>query len=424
VEGLQRSLSRAGARVRLFKMRELQMARCEGDFRCWVETPGTCHIEDDGREIARAVHDCDALFLVGPSSFGGYPSELKKGLDRIIGLVLPFFASRGGQTHHAARYSRSPSFLAALWHPSPSEELNRTLQRLVQHNAINFLAPRHAAVLLGPSPEAWGNALDELVSVAQQTGNDVPAEADPALEHRALLETARATQAKTAVAPPLRSVVLVGSARPRATSTSEVLGSALVPRGGEMVHFVTEFVHDGGAAQRCIDDVLASDLFVLASPLYVDSLPYLATRALECIASAAARSANRPRCAAVINCGFPEAEHCTPALRIARSFADEAGFVWAGGLALGGGEIIHGQPLDKVGKVVVRARAALESAAAALQEGEAIPDEAIEELSRPLLPPWLYRVAGEWRWWLDARQNGVSRRQLSARPFDASVGRP
>ncbi|MFL5458488.1 MAG: hypothetical protein ACJ78X_18980, partial [Myxococcales bacterium] len=290
-------------------------------------------------------------------------------------------------------------------------------------NAINLLAPRHAAVLLGPSPEAWGKALDDLVCVAQRTGSDVPPDADPALEHRALLDAASASQVETGPAP-LRSVVLVGSARPKATSTSEVLGSALVPRGGELVHFVTEFVHDGGAAQRCIEDVLASDLFVLASPLYVDSLPFLATRALERIASAAARSAKRPRCAAVINCGFPEAEHCTPALRIVRSFADEAGFVWAGGLALGGGEIIHGQPLEKVGKVVVRARAALESAAAALQDGEPIPDEAIEELSRPLLPPWLYRVAGEWRWWLDARQNGVSRRQLSARPFDASVGRP
>ncbi|MFL5417499.1 MAG: NAD(P)H-dependent oxidoreductase, partial [Myxococcales bacterium] len=294
VAALQQSLSRAGAPVRLFKMRDLQMARCEGDFRCWVETPGVCHIEDDGREIARAVHDSDALFLVGPSSFGGYPSQVKKGLDRIIGLVLPFFASRGGQTHHAARYSRSPSLLAALWHPHPSQELNRTVQRLVQRNAINLLAPRHAAVLLGPSPEAWGKALDDLVCVAQRTGSDVPPDADPALEHRALLDAASASQVETGPAP-LRSVVLVGSARPRATSTSEVLGSALVPRGGEMVHFVTEFVHDGGAAQRCIEDVLASDLFVLASPLYVDSLPFLATRALERIASAAARSAKRPR---------------------------------------------------------------------------------------------------------------------------------
>ena len=50
--------------------------------------------------------------------------------------------------------------------------------------------------------------------------------------------------------------------------------------------------------------------------------------------------------AALANCGFPEAHHNRTALEICAQFAAAAGMTWAGGLALGAGGAVHGQPLS------------------------------------------------------------------------------
>jgi len=393
-------------------MRKLRMAQCLGEFDCWVKTPGVCHTRDEGREIARAVHDADALFIAGPTSFGGYPSEAKKALDRNLGLILPFFVKRSAQTHHTARYARLASLYAALWHPHPTAELQAILERLVARNAINMFAPGHGAVLLGQDATKWPVALDRLVALARQAGPIV--EVHPGHERAVLLEAAA-----PAVGPadqPSNVVLLVGSARPRGESTSEVLGRRLAGTAAK-VHFVgSELVHDDG---RFAGEALAADLLVLATPLYIDSLPFLVTRALEHVAARARHAARKPRFAAVINCGFPEAEQCIPAVQIARAFAAEAGMPWAGAIALGGGGMIDGQPLQKLGAFAEPLRVALDEAAAALRRGEGIPPDAIEKCSRPLVAPWIYRAASNLGWWQQARKHGVRRAQLTARPFDA-----
>jgi hypothetical protein len=222
-----------------------------------------------------------------------------------------------------------------------------------------------------------------------------------------------------------RAILLVGSAKPAGTSTSEALGRFLFARLAERGVATTVLFVDRAPTPRAAHQLAAAvadaNLFVLATPLYVDSLPYLVTRTLEDLARS---SQARAGCAfaALINCGFPEAEQCCTALDIARAFAAQAGFEWAGGLALGEGGAIDGRPLEELGGLTKQVRAALGLTAGALAEGRPVPPAAIEQLAHRMMPARLYTIMGNigWRW--RAAQNGVGSR-LDARPFTLDVKR-
>ena len=159
-------------------------------------------------------------------------------------------------------------------------------------------------------------------------------------------------------------------------------------------------------------------IVILAFPLYVDGLPYLVTQALEQIAARRDNETDiqRPLFLAISNCGFPEAAHNATALAICRQFADEAGFAWAGGLALGQGGALAGRPLAEVGGMAHNVVAALDLAAAALAAGQPAPEEAVALMARPFIPARAYMLMGDLGWLMQARQNRVVTR-LAARPF-------
>lgn len=227
---------------------------------------------------------------------------------------------------------------------------------------------------------------------------------------------------RSADGPTRRAVLLVGSARPAGESTSEALGRYLLDRlaeGGA----ATSIVRASRARRRAAEHDLvaaidAADLFVLSTPLYVDSLPYLVTRTLERIAAHRTEATDPPagRFAAIVNCGFPEPRHTTTALDIARAFARRTGLAWAGGLGVGGGEAIGGRPLEEVGWVARHLTRSLDLAADALAAGRPIPPEAVELAEKPLVPGRLYTAIASRRWRRGAARHGVGDR-LDARPF-------
>ena len=179
--------------------------------------------------------------------------------------------------------------------------------------------------------------------------------------------------------------------------------------------------HSSTSAVRpsCPRAIAESDLFVLATPLYVDALPALATHALELVALARNPAAAPARFAAIINCGFPEPEQTRSAFRIARHFAARAGYAWAGGLPLGGGGAINPErPLDDQHGPAEHVKRALDLAAPALARGEPIPADAIEAMMATPLPDPLYRLMGDLGWRYQAYRNHVSQRDLKARPLD------
>ncbi|NDJ51481.1 MAG: NAD(P)H-dependent oxidoreductase [Chloroflexi bacterium] len=217
-----------------------------------------------------------------------------------------------------------------------------------------------------------------------------------------------------------RAVLLVGSAK-HPSSTSESLGRALLERlegGGyryETIKLVRALRSEEGT-QVMIQAVKQADLVVFAFPLYVDTLPTLATKALEQIAASRVEPTTPPQFVAIVNCGFPEVEHMALAIEVCERFAKTTGFEWMGALALGGGQAVNGQPLDELGGMMRHAIEALNLAAEALLQDQAIPQEAVDLMATPFIPPRLYTMMGGWGWRRQAAQMGT-KKNLRDRPY-------
>ena len=155
--------------VESFILRDLKIAYCLGCFECWVKTPGVCRHNDDGREIARQFIQSDLSILFTPVTFGGYSAELKKALDRIICLVLPFFMKKNGEVHHKPRYERYPRLMVVGVLPQADEESERIFKSLVNRNALNFDPPAHVGgiVLSRQSEEEIRKEIKSLLAAVE-----------------------------------------------------------------------------------------------------------------------------------------------------------------------------------------------------------------------------------------------------------------
>jgi len=217
-------------------------------------------------------------------------------------------------------------------------------------------------------------------------------------------------------------VVLIGS--PKASkSTSESLGDYLIEqlaaKGAymEKIH-VSKILRSSESLDSLMLAIDKADVVVLISPLYVDSLPYPVTKAFELINEhrKGVGLKENQKLIAILNCGFPEAHQNDTALAICRLFARGAGFEWAGGLALGMGGAIDGQPVEKLGGMLSNVKRALELTADAIIEGSSVPKEAVELMARPFIPKWLYIWMGNFGWRRTSKKYGANK-NLWARPY-------
>jgi multimeric flavodoxin WrbA len=423
---LQAELARAGyGTVKTFDLTSTRLAFCQGEFDCWVKTPGQCRAHDTETEILQAIHDTDALVLFGPVTFGGHGHVLKLAIDRLIPLAEPFFTRRHALTHHSMRYERSGSLFSVGWQRVHSAPVAATFAELNDANAVNLVAPGCGSVVLDDAhAEAWAEAIRDMLEAPRTPGASITAR-EPL--RQILVESAAPDASVAWPVLPGRAAILVGSAKIKGTSASEVMARALARRleAASMpteLHFATEFVHEDAPVMRSAASIAACELFVLVTPLYVDSLPALATHALELVNGARAVmdvTHRKGRFVLLVNCGFPEPEQTRTALRIARHFAEHAGYAWAGGLPLGGGGVVHPErPLDEGTGPVKHLIRALDLASPPLANGAAVPEEALTAILESPMPDVVYRVAGDlgWRW--KAHQSGLAQRDLHARPLD------
>jgi multimeric flavodoxin WrbA len=392
-EALADQFRAQGWQVEHFILREKKIGNCAGDFFCWVRTPGICNVKDDNLAIAEALATSDLMVYLSPVTFGGYTSILKRMVDHQIQNVSPFFSKINGETHHEKRYQENPEFLVIGWMEQADPRSERIFRHLVQRNAVNWHAERYVGdvVLASQSDEelraAAGRWMDAL-----QSGQNSPPVTLPADE------TTVVSQVKVR-----RALLLVGSPKTR-KSTSYSLGGYMAEHmQQEGIETETIYLHtvlrSPARWQALLDSLEAADLVTLAFPLYVDTLPAPVTEALErIVAQRQDRETRRQLFAAIANCGFPEAYQTATALAVCQTFAQQAGFEWAGSLALGGGEAINGTPLAEAGGMAIRTRQSLELAAEALVQGWAIPQAARDMMAKPIIPHWAYRLTGKLRW--------------------------
>jgi len=401
-----------GWEVEHMLLREQKIGNCAGDFYCWIRSPGMCNVDDANRDIAEAVVHSDLMVYLTPLTFGGYSSALKRMVDHQIQNVSPFFQQVQGETHHQKRYRKYPDFLALGWLEQPDAQAEALFRHLAARNGVNFYAKTMVSGVvmasqgdeeLHVSMRGW---LDDL---RNRKSSGVPAL--PVIAEQNGAGGMR------------RAVLLVGSPRTR-KSTSGSLGGYLLERlGAQGVQVETIYIHTSlrspDRMEALFEAVDAADLLLLAFPLYVDSLPAPLIEALERIAArrAGSKPAHPQRLAAIANCGFPEARHNDAALAICATFAQQAGFGWVGSLALGAGEgIVHGAALNDLDGRAIPLKNSLEMAADALLMGQPIPQAAVDLMARPIIPGWLYRLAGIYGWREQAKRFGAHK-MLKRQPY-------
>jgi multimeric flavodoxin WrbA len=424
-------LQESGAAVTRFTLRDISLAHCIGCFGCWLESPGICIEADAGRGLTEAVLHSDTTILFTPVTFGGYSSALKKCVDRWLPLAMPYFQKYHGEIHHTPRYVRYPRLVGIGVQDSPDAAEAEIFKTVVGHNAINFHAPSYAAdvITASESPELSRRHLRALLSRQDALPFETAIASimpPPALPEQ---DPKQVGQAK-------RALLVIGSPKKKSASTSSVLGGYLTDRlreqgwQSESLTLSASLLKETGK-QELLSAAGRADLLILAFPLYIDSLPFLVTRALETIAAnRSSAPGSRPRrIFALCNNGFPEARQNAPALAICRQFALQSGMTWAGCLALGAGEALSsGDPLSAAGgnghPPTRHVMQALDLAAKALADGLPMPVEAqklLEKSPLPFIPfslwRWLFAKLGGRNWRQRAAQFGVGKHDMHNRPY-------
>jgi multimeric flavodoxin WrbA len=144
---LAEELANNGWNTETFILNEYNIKSCTGCFKCWDTTPGICTgvKGDDANKKVEKVIQNELLVFLTPLTFGGYSSELKKMIERMLGLLQPGQTIVKGESHHLKRYERYPSILAFAITENKDEEEEGLFKKLIERHSRNFYPPAFRA---------------------------------------------------------------------------------------------------------------------------------------------------------------------------------------------------------------------------------------------------------------------------------------
>lgn len=96
-------IKEAGAEVELFYTKKLKINPCQGEFDCWLKSPGQCFQQDDMQMLIPKLSNADVWVLATPLYVDGMSGPMKNFLDRCIPIMQPFFELRDGHCRHPLR---------------------------------------------------------------------------------------------------------------------------------------------------------------------------------------------------------------------------------------------------------------------------------------------------------------------------------
>jgi multimeric flavodoxin WrbA len=79
-----------------FDLPKMNIHPCRSCGSCGLRTAGQCVIGDDMQPVLRAFASSQVVILITPIRFGGYSSELKKAIDRLLPVGLPYYIVKAG----------------------------------------------------------------------------------------------------------------------------------------------------------------------------------------------------------------------------------------------------------------------------------------------------------------------------------------
>lgn len=169
----------AGAEVELFYTKKLKINPCQGEFNCWLKTPGKCWQKDDMAMLMPKLGEADVLVLATPLYVDGMTGPMKNLIDRTIPLVQPFFELRDDHIRHPAREGtkRGKTVLVSncgFWEMDNFDALLVHVKALCKNGNREF-----AGALLRPQGEALrpmleiGGLVEDVVEAAREAGRQL-----------------------------------------------------------------------------------------------------------------------------------------------------------------------------------------------------------------------------------------------------------
>ena len=207
-------------------------------------------------------------------------------------------------------------------------------------------------------------------------------------------------------------IALINGSPKAKRSSSGVLLSDLKGYFGENAVVEELFFRTQTLPEGTIEKLANADAWVIACPLYVDGVP---GHLLSCLVQLEEAHLQKPetRIYGIVNCGFYEGIQAEFALDILKNWSAKAGFVWGGGLGLGGTGGLASQPKKVFGFNI---KAPIEKALKAL--ANTILAKGVQENSYCSLavPRFVYKACVHLSWRRNIRKNGGKTKDLGRIP--------
>jgi hypothetical protein len=170
---------------------------------------------------------------------------------------------------------------------------------------------------------------------------------------------------------------------------------------------------------EAFDCMAAADALIVIFPLYIFCLPGVLMRFLQTYqeyAASLAVGAKKAAVYAVVNCGFPEPEINGEAVRVIASFSEKIGAEFHFGVLIGGGGMITGaQNAPPVKKMMADVGTAFERMKREIAGGGR--ESGGNVLTQAYIPRKFYYFMGNIGWRIQARKNGLKRKEIFAKPY-------
>ena len=170
-------------------------------------------------------------------------------------------------------------------------------------------------------------------------------------------------------------------------------------------------------SKETVKELYNADAWVVACPLYVDCLP---AHLLSCLAELEqcgreynGKCAGREICVyGIVNCGFYEGVQAEPALHVMQNWCSKSGFVWGGGIGVGGGGALGMMTDVPDGKGPMTSIDRQLKAMAERVTERGIQDNCYTSVA---FPRFMYRAAAQMGWRQGIRANGGKPKDLGRR---------
>ena len=177
---------------------------------------------------------------------------------------------------------------------------------------------------------------------------------------------------------------------------------------GEKAELIEFGFHASVLSNETLDALSQAETWVFAFPLYVDGIP---GQLLSCLIQLEEARIRNPqiRIYGVVNCGFYEGIQAELALQLLQNWCEKTGFLWSGGIGVGGGGGLAMMPKLPPGQ---GPKAPIDKALASLYE-VILQKEALDnEYVSVAFPRFLYKLGAQMGWRQMIKANGGKTKDL------------